>query len=98
VATDIAARGLDIEQLPMVINFDLPMVPQDYIHRIGRTGRAGSRGQAVSLVSGEEQTLLRDIQALLKCKVEVVPVEGFDGRRRLPELSGNFRPRRTSFR
>jgi ATP-dependent RNA helicase RhlE len=98
VATDIAARGLDIEQLPMVINFDLPMVPQDYIHRIGRTGRAGSRGQAVSLVSGEEQTLLRDIQALLKCKVEVVPVEGFDAPT-VPALTvRKFRPRRTSFR
>ena len=77
VATDIAARGLDIEQLPMVINFDLPMVPQDYIHRIGRTGRAGSEGQAVSLVSREEQPLLRDIQGLLNRKIEVVPVEGF---------------------
>ena len=51
VATDIAARGLDIDQLPQVVNFDLPQVPEDYVHRIGRTGRAGSTGQAVSLVS-----------------------------------------------
>jgi ATP-dependent RNA helicase RhlE len=78
VATDVAARGLDIAQLPMVINFDLPMVPQDYIHRIGRTGRAGSEGQAVSLVSREEQPLLRDIQGLLNRKVEIVRIEGFE--------------------
>jgi ATP-dependent RNA helicase RhlE len=66
VATDIAARGLDIEQLPMVINFDLPMVAEDYIHRIGRTGRAGAEGQAVSLVSHDEMDQLRDIQRLIK--------------------------------
>lgn len=78
VATDIAARGLDIAQLPMVINFDLPMVPQDYIHRIGRTGRAGLEGQAVSLVSREEQMLLRDIQGLLDRKIEIVHIEGFE--------------------
>jgi ATP-dependent RNA helicase RhlE len=78
VATDIAARGLDIVQLPMVINFDLPMVPQDYIHRIGRTGRAGVEGQAVSLVSREEQALLKDIQGLLDRKIEIVHIEGFE--------------------
>jgi ATP-dependent RNA helicase RhlE len=94
VATDIASRGLDIEQLPMVINFDLPLVPQDYIHRIGRTGRAGRRGHAVSLVSREEQPLLRDIQALLDCKVEIVPVEGFDAPATLPVTVRRFRPRR----
>jgi len=94
VATDIASRGLDIEQLPMVINFDLPMVPQDYIHRIGRTGRAGSEGQAVSLVSREEQPLLRDIQGLLDRKVEIVPVEGFDAPGPLPVRTRSFRPRR----
>jgi ATP-dependent RNA helicase RhlE len=77
VATDIAARGLDIDQLPMVINFDLPMVPQDYIHRIGRTGRAGVEGRAVSLVTHEEQPLLRDIQGLIGRKIEIVRVEGF---------------------
>jgi ATP-dependent RNA helicase RhlE len=74
VATDIAARGLDVERLPIVINFDLPMVPQDYIHRIGRTGRAGSAGRAISLVSQEDQPLLRGIQALLKQKIEIVPI------------------------
>ena len=95
VATDIAARGLDIEQLPMVINFDLPMVPQDYIHRIGRTGRAGSPGQAVSLVSRDEQPLLRDIQGLLDRKVEIVPVEGFDAPEPPPVRTRSFRPRRS---
>jgi len=100
VATDIAARGLDIEQLPMVINFDLPMVPQDYIHRVGRTGRAGSHGRAISLVSHEEQPLLRDIQGLLGRKIEIVPVRGFE----TPEAVAvtppapavrRFRPRRS---
>ncbi|HEY2933495.1 MAG TPA: DEAD/DEAH box helicase [Acidobacteriota bacterium] len=77
VATDVAGRGLDIEQLPLVINFDLPTVAGDYIHRIGRTGRAGMEGQAVSLVSRSEQGLLRDIQRLLAFKIETAPVAGF---------------------
>ena len=66
VATDIAARGIDIEQLARVINFDLPHVPEDYVHRIGRTGRAGATGLAISLVSGEESKQLRDIERLIK--------------------------------
>lgn len=78
VATDIAARGIDIDQLPMVINFDLPMVAEDYVHRIGRTGRAGVEGQAISLVSDEESGLLRDIQRLLKRDIEVEVVPGFE--------------------
>jgi len=78
VATDIAARGLDIDQLPMVVNFDLPMVAEDYVHRIGRTGRAGSEGLAVSLVSHEEDGLLRDIRRLLKQDIAVEPVTGFE--------------------
>jgi ATP-dependent RNA helicase RhlE len=98
VATDIAARGLDIEQLPMVINFDLPSVPQDYIHRIGRTGRAGAEGRAVSLVSREEQPLLRDIQSLLDRKIEVVPVDGFDAPAPAQVFTRRFRPQRGSFR
>jgi ATP-dependent RNA helicase RhlE len=61
----VASRGLDIEQLPHVVNFELPNVPEDYVHRIGRTGRAGHEGQAVSLVSSEEYPLLKDIERLL---------------------------------
>ena len=78
VATDIAARGLDIAQLPLVINYDLPLVAEDYIHRVGRTGRAGRRGRAVSLVSSSESHLLRDIQRLLPEPLERVVVKGFD--------------------
>ena len=78
VATDIAARGIDIDQLPMVINFDLPMVAEDYVHRIGRTGRAGSTGLAVSLVSHDESGLLRDILRLVKQEIAIDPVAGFE--------------------
>jgi ATP-dependent RNA helicase RhlE len=78
VATDIAARGLDIAQLPLVINFDLPLVAEDYIHRVGRTGRAGRSGRAVSLVSPADSRLLRDIQRLLPAPLEQVAIQGFD--------------------
>ncbi len=71
VATDIAARGLDINELPHVVNFELPHVPEDYVHRIGRTGRAGARGRAVSLVSREEQERLRAIEKLLGHRIPV---------------------------
>ena len=77
VATDIAARGLDIEQLPHVVNFDLPNVPEDYVHRIGRTGRAGATGEAISLVSRDEEVLLRDIERLIKRPVPRISVPGF---------------------
>ncbi|MEX0618337.1 MAG: DEAD/DEAH box helicase [Pseudohongiellaceae bacterium] len=70
VATDIAARGIDIDQLSMVINFDIPHVPEDYVHRIGRTGRAGASGQAISLVSRDEGKQLRDIERLIKFNIE----------------------------
>ncbi len=66
VATDVAARGLDIDQLPLVVNFELPTNPEDYVHRIGRTGRAGASGEAISLVDGEEERMLSDIEKLLK--------------------------------
>lgn len=77
VATDIAARGLDIDQLPQVVNFELPNVPEDYVHRIGRTGRAGASGAAISLVDREELGMLKDIERLIKREIPRVPVEGF---------------------
>jgi ATP-dependent RNA helicase RhlE len=78
IATDIAARGIDIDQLPVVINFELPMVPEDYVHRIGRTGRAGAEGQAISLVSAEESGQLRDIQRVIGREIEQEVVAGFE--------------------
>ncbi|MBI4950068.1 MAG: DEAD/DEAH box helicase, partial [Deltaproteobacteria bacterium] len=77
VATDIAARGLDIDSLPHVVNYDLPNVPEDYVHRIGRTGRAGANGIALSLVSSEEKDLLVNIQRLLGRTIPVEEVQGF---------------------
>lgn len=77
VATDIAARGLDIDQLPHVVNYELPNVPEDYVHRIGRTGRAGNEGEAASLVCVDEHKLLRDIERLLKCELPKVVLEGY---------------------
>lgn len=79
VATDIAARGIDIDQLPNVVNYELPNVPEDYVHRIGRTGRAGVEGQAVSLVNAEEVKLLRAIERLIKRDIEIVEIEGYTG-------------------
>ena len=77
VATDIAARGIDIDQLPQVVNFELPNVAEDYVHRIGRTGRAGSSGAALSLVDSEEMSYLKDIEKLIKRSIVRVAVEGF---------------------
>lgn len=85
VATDIAARGIDIDQLPQVINFDLPNVPEDYVHRIGRTGRAGSTGKAYSLVSAEEFPLLVDIERLINRVLNRKEIEGFEPEEKLPE-------------
>ncbi len=77
VATDIAARGIDIDQLPHVVNFELPNVPEDYVHRIGRTGRAGAQGEAVSLVCPDEDIFLRDIEKLIKREIPREAVPGF---------------------
>jgi len=77
-ATDIAARGLDIDQLPHVVNFDLPNVPEDYIHRIGRTGRAGKTGEAISLVCIDEHKLLKDIERVLKHPIPKAVIPGFE--------------------
>jgi ATP-dependent RNA helicase RhlE len=78
VATEVAARGLDIKELPQVVNYELPNVPEDYVHRIGRTGRAGALGQAISLVSADENGLLRDIERVLKRTVPVIPTPAFE--------------------
>jgi ATP-dependent RNA helicase RhlE len=78
VATDVASRGLDIDQLPYVVNFELPHVPEDYVHRIGRTGRAGNVGRAVSLVCGEEYPLLKDIERLLNQSLSKNVIPGYE--------------------
>ncbi|HRF30570.1 MAG: DEAD/DEAH box helicase [Azonexus sp.] len=78
VATDIAARGIDIDALPYVINYELPNVPEDYVHRIGRTGRAGMEGEAISLVCHDERAQLKDIEKLIKRSLERVVIEGFE--------------------
>lgn len=90
VATDIAARGLDIDRLPYVVNYDLPHVAEDYVHRIGRTGRAGSNGCAFSLVSQDDQKLLKGIEKLLKKKIPLERLEGFG-----LEEPANDRPKRS---
>jgi ATP-dependent RNA helicase RhlE len=78
VATDIAARGIDIDQLPHVVNYELPNVPEDYVHRIGRTGRAGASGEAISLVCVDEEIFLRDIERLIKRSIPREVVPGFE--------------------
>ncbi len=78
VATDIAARGLDIDRLPHVVNYELPHVPEDYVHRIGRTARAGQEGHAVSLVCVDEHKLLGDIERLLNCRIEKETIPGYE--------------------
>ncbi|MFI4889571.1 MAG: DEAD/DEAH box helicase [Steroidobacterales bacterium] len=77
VATEVAARGLDIKELPQVVNYELPNVPEDYVHRIGRTGRAGSGGEAISLVSADEGSLLRDIERVLRRSIPTLPTPEF---------------------
>lgn len=85
VATDIAARGIDVQQLSHVINFDLPNVAEDYVHRIGRTGRAGASGEAISLVCADEAEYLFDIEKLINIKLPRNEVEGFEPEHALPE-------------
>ena len=103
VATDIAARGLDIDSLPHVVNYDLPNVPEDYVHRIGRTGRAGESGCALSLVSAEEKGLLNDIHKVLGHKIPVEVITGFEQDAAAPAAStarpadqNHATPRKTS--
>ena len=85
MATDIAARGIDIDQLPHVINFDLPSVPEDYVHRIGRTGRAGRGGEAISLVSADEAKQLFDIERLIQKELERELIDDFVPKHDLPK-------------
>ena len=96
VATDVAARGIDIDQLSCVINYDLPYVPEDYIHRIGRTGRMGASGHAISLVSADEAKQLFDIEKLINQKIEREEIEDFSPQHRVPESaskkSGRSKP------
>jgi len=98
VATDIAARGLDIAQLPLVVNYDLPLVPEDYIHRVGRTGRAGMAGRAISLVMTSDRQLLREIQQLLSAPLEQVVVPGFETTTDTPGQTAHRRPDHKSAR
>ncbi|MET0380097.1 MAG: DEAD/DEAH box helicase [Spongiibacteraceae bacterium] len=95
VATDIAARGLDIDQLPHVVNFELPNVPEDYVHRIGRTGRAGASGEAISLVGPDERAYLRDIEKLLKRKLPAEPVPYFEAGANRSTVALEDMPRRS---
>jgi len=78
VATDIASRGLDIEELPYVINYELPSIPEDYVHRVGRTGRAGREGEAISLIDIYEKYDIRDVERLIGQKIPQEVVEGFE--------------------
>ena len=102
VATDIAARGIDISLLPHVVNFDLPYVPEDYIHRIGRTARAGQEGKAISLVSADEHKLLFDIEKLLKSPIPRETIVGFEPTQNLstdaPKSRGSSRKKQNSSR
>jgi ATP-dependent RNA helicase RhlE len=90
VATEVASRGLDIKELPHVVNYDLPNVPEDYVHRIGRTGRAGATGIAVSLVAPDEIGLMKDIEKVLRKPIPQLPLPTF--KRAAPTTESRDRP------
>ncbi|OIQ81752.1 ATP-dependent RNA helicase RhlE [mine drainage metagenome] len=94
VATDVAARGLDIDQLPMVINYEIPHAPEDYVHRIGRTGRAGASGVAISLVSTEEEKYLKEIEKLIKREIPQENAPAVQARPDRPRERATPRPER----
>jgi ATP-dependent RNA helicase RhlE len=101
VATDVAARGLDITDLPAVFNFDVPFHAEDYVHRIGRTGRAGASGLAVTLVTRDDSRMVSDIERLIKKKIEIEPIELEDDRPRRPRRrddEGETRDERPAYR
>ncbi|MEO8314679.1 MAG: helicase-related protein, partial [Pseudomonadota bacterium] len=91
VATEVAARGLDIKELPYVVNFELPNIPEDYVHRIGRTARAGSTGKAISLVSPDEAPYLKDIVRLLGRDLPTLPLPAFE----MKDASPAYQPAQT---
>jgi ATP-dependent RNA helicase RhlE len=95
VATDVAARGLDIDDLPLVVNYEMPYVPEDYIHRIGRTGRAGATGEAISFCAPDEEKLLAEIERLLKRRIPVALPDGFSAERRGHESRSHRAPHST---
>src|ERR1700694_432256 len=92
VASDVAGRGLDIDDVPLVVNYEMPHVPEDYIHRVGRTGRAGAAGEAVSFCAPDEERLLAEIERLLKRSIPVVAAEGIVAGRRPPRDAREARP------
>ena len=94
VATDIAARGIDIDQLPCVVNFDLPQVAEDYVHRIGRTGRAGASGLAISLVCADEVNQLQAIEKLIQHKLNRIEIEDFEPQHNVPQTNLSAKPQR----
>lgn len=98
VATDIAARGIDIAQLPCVVNYDLPQVAEDYVHRIGRTGRAGASGLAISLVCADEVGQLQAIERLIKHKLNRVEIEDFEPKHHVPSSSIPAQLKKTVYR
>jgi ATP-dependent RNA helicase RhlE len=98
VATDIAARGIDIDQLPVVINFDLPNIPETYVHRIGRTGRAGNGGIAISFCSKDEHGYWKDIQKLIKVDVETVTEHPYKWHEGSPDNAAPSTPPKNSNR
>lgn len=91
VATDVAARGIDIKRMSQVINFDVPTVAKDYVHRIGRTGRGGDKGEAITLVSADEFRLLRDIEKLINTKLERIEIEGFEPMHVVPLIDKQYK-------
>jgi ATP-dependent RNA helicase RhlE len=93
VATDVAARGIDVEEISHVVNFDVPNIPESYVHRIGRTGRAGASGQAIALCSPEERPFLADIEKLIKKTIPSIDVDGHEAPRpAMPGGGGAPRP------
>ena len=96
VATDIAARGIDIEQLPYVINFDLPNIPETYVHRIGRTGRAGNSGLAISFCGKDEKTYWQDIEKLIRQQVKVVNDNPFPWKDENPNAKPDLRNKKNT--